>query len=139
MSAPERFYGLPGAEQLRDDPAGVWESDIEPLLDEDNLGPWEIYEHTVQPALNFLPAADDIINYMDEHACDNGVGGDECPFEGATVGPKLLVAAEALRQAMSDACTWHWADKHVATHVLAIVDGEPHLDGEPLYRTKESS
>ena len=131
---PERLYGLEGSERLHDDPAGVWECDIDASFDD---GPWVIEEWTVRAPLDMVRGARFIIEDLHEWFCDDYAEWD-CPFETSRVpieqDETLLLLAEALRSAFASKIPGSWADQIVDTHVLTLVDDEPHLDGEPLYR-----
>lgn len=137
MSDPtDRLYGLPGAERCWSDPATVWESDIEPCLDADNLGPWTIVERAVLDPLHQVRSADLIVNDLHEWFCGE-YGAEDCPLEGIENDPEVLAAAENLRRVFASKVTWRWAGELVAEHTLELVDGEPFLDGEPLYQSRD--
>lgn len=130
MSDDERLFGLPGAEQLHREPAEVWESDIEPHLDEYDQEAWDIEEWTVSAARTHLPSAERVIDWIlstfddvDEYGYD--------AFDNASRESESEV--ESMLEAWASRVTYRMAHTLVATHRLTLVDEQPFLDGEPLY------
>lgn len=144
MSGEMRLYGFESDERLDDDidlTVDRWADNNGP--DEyghvDPNAPTEILEWSVTSVLKFLPSTEAIIEFMDEQACENGAGYDDCPFGDARTDRIVVGLAESLREAMAKTCTWHWADEIVKRHPIVVVDGEIHVDGEQFYKPKESS
>lgn len=136
----ERLYGLPGAEHMYFDEAEVYETDIEPYLDGHDRRPRIIEEWTVHPPTVHLPKAEHIVESVIEWACDNAEvdegWSDKAP---EPTDPKMLAAAEALREAIAEKVTYRMANKKVAEHVVTWADddedmSEPLIGGERLYR-----
>jgi hypothetical protein len=132
---PDRLYGEPGAEYLYDDPATVWESEIDPHREyaADLVDEWIIEEWTVKPVDVCVPSAVSIVEYVAEMTADD-LEATEDPLPNITRNQAALAAAEALRAVFVGQVTWFSADKRVGERVVTIVDDEPHLDGEPMYR-----
>jgi hypothetical protein len=138
VASEKRLYGLPGAEVLHLDPATVYESEIDPWLDE-HKGSWEIEEWSVAPKVARLMDAGSIIERVVEWAVD-----DSCPdehacedIEKAGRDPEVLAAFENARQVMASKFNYEYADKIVTTHLVTWDDqSEPLLDGEPMYVKK---
>lgn len=134
MTQPERLYGLPHSEVLHTDIATVWESDIEPYGDPRPT--WTIEEWTVRSAIDEVPSAYTIVDRIDETICDDGEFSED-PFQDhrLTEHADVIEAAETLRQLVAAKITWFTADKKIAEHTITFdADGEPQLNGEPMYR-----
>jgi hypothetical protein len=139
MSVPERLYGLRGAETMHSTPAEVYESRIEPYCDEHDMRPWIIEEwtkeSTVDVARRWFLSSEAVIEhiidcFMDEYGAEGDVG-----VEKAESDPEALKLADALITHLADMVRWRRADKKVAEHTVTWdADGEPLLDGEPMYR-----
>lgn len=131
---PERLYGLRDSEQYHDDPASVYESEIEPFVDEHDRRPWEIEEWTVRRPIDLVPRADWMLEWMAEHIADELC--DEYGYVDASMKhPEVVAAAEALRESIAAHTTYFQCDQLVAKHTLSWDDqGEPLYDGEPMYR-----
>lgn len=131
-----RLYGSEDAEVLFFDIADVYETDIEPWVDEHDRRPRTIEEYTVHPAEYHLPAADDIVEHVIEWIADNDV--TEGVFDGWETASKHEDVQQAFRDALNllaSKVTGRMADKLVATHTITWDDhGAPLVDGEPLYR-----
>lgn len=140
--APERLYGVPHAEALWDDPAAVYEQDIEPYSDGDERQPRIIEEWTVHPPDYHFPSADRLVEWLVEWAADQG----ELDWDGAERLEKqaehvtVTDAAENLLAALAARITYRMADRKVAEHIVTwSPEGEPLLDGFPLYRPSHSA
>lgn len=132
-----RLYGVPHAEALWNDPAAVYEQDIEPCLHGDEREPRVIEEWTVHPPDYHLPSADRLVEWLVEWAADQG----ELDWDGAERLEKqaehvtVTDAAEHLLAALAARITYRMADRRVAEHVVTWnPQGEPLLDGFPLYQ-----
>lgn len=135
MTAAERLFGLPGAEQLHREPAEVWESDIEPHIDDDDRDTWDIEEWTVNEARSHLPSAERVVEWILDQACDDL---DEYGFD-AFDNASRESEVETMLQAWASRVGYRMADKLVTTHRMTLVDGQPFLNGEPLYVPSEST
>lgn len=131
MIDAERLFGLPGAEQLHREPAEVWESDIEPHLDEYDQDAWDIEEWTVSAARTHLPSAERVIDWILSTLDVYEYGYDA--FDNASRESEV----ESMLEAWASRVTYRMADTLVATHHLTLVDEQPFLDGEPLYVSSE--
>ena len=139
---PARLYGLPHAERLSDDPAGVWESEVEPNLDPDNLGPWTVEEWTVRPPLSTTPSTHLLLEWITEHV-DDELGLEEPSIPKLEDDAQVKATADYLLALIASRASYFAADELVATHVLEVANTEaladpsatldPLLDGEPLY------
>lgn len=139
MTAPTRLFGRPGAEILHADIAGVYESEIDPWLDEEP-GPetqaYEIEEWTVADPRRAFPAGDRIAEWITETVADEGEG-DEGFFddvERAAIRAQAVEWFDAVVAAWAKRMTYRMADRKVASHLVTWnAAGEPLLDGEPMY------
>lgn len=134
---PQRLYGLPFAEVMHFDPATVYESEIEDQS-EDYPERVEIEEWSVHPPEYHLPSADAVIEWMILWAAENGEGDEGLfdSFQGVATTPEIRAAAEALRSTIGAQVKYRMADTHLRSlWVTWNEDGEPLLDGEPLYVT----
>lgn len=131
----QRLYGLPHAEVLYFEPNSVYESEIEDQA-EDYPDRVEIEEWSVHPPEYHLPKADDIIDWMTLWAAENGEGDEAQYDQWQAVGtpPDVLAAAEALRTVVASKIEYRMANEHLRSlWVTWTEDGEPLLDGEPMY------
>jgi hypothetical protein len=133
---PANLFGTPGAEILYDDPASVYEHDIEPWWDPDEDSPRQIEEHTSRFAVDGLPSVDDVASWLAETYAEADMAPDD---DGKTADriadhQGVKVAAHALFEAARAVITYRWAENLVATHTITVdADGQPLCDGEPLY------
>lgn len=134
--AVTRLYGAPGEENLHDDIGAAYEMQVEPWVDEHDRRPRVIEEWTVLPAGSTFRSADAIVEWLCEDAADDAPEGWYDSIQHLDRDPVVLAAAEALRAALIDRAAPYWiADKRVAEHVVTWDDdGEPLVNGEPLYR-----
>lgn len=134
MTAPDRLYGVPGAEALYRDIAEAYESQIEPFCD-DHEGTRIIEEWTVLPAGSTFRSPADIVDWLCEDAADDAPDGWYDCIEHLDHDPVVLAAAEALRAALIERATPYWiADRRVAEHTITWdAEGEPLVNGEPMY------
>ena len=131
-----RLYGVPGAEHLHFDPAACYETDIECWVDEHDRRPRLIEEWSVKDCTDHLPAADDLLLWMVEWTGDHGELDEDGfgAFENASKKDDVVAAAEALRTLLASKVGYRMADQHLRTLTVTWDDqGEPLLDGEPMY------
>lgn len=134
-----RIYGTPGAEVLYDDPATVYEMDIEPWVDEHDRRPRQIEEWSVHPPDYHLPDTTTILEWISEWVADNGevTEGVYDDWTEACASHRSDLAAKALRQVIASQVTKRMACKLVATHEVTWDDeSEPLYDGQPLHRQR---
>ena len=133
---PDRLFGIPGAEQLHLDLVSCYESDVDPWVDEPEHAPKVIEEWTVRPVVDHVPKAEVIIDEILEWIGEAGEL-DEYGFEAfsdACHGDDVKEAVEAVRVLIGSKVRYRMAEKLVAEHkVTWTADGEPLIDGEPLY------
>lgn len=141
MTAPERLYGVPGAELCWPDLGSVYELQIEPDLVEKVPSPRVIEEWSVWPAVALLPSARDLLDRLIEDAAENAGTGDYYDsVEHLAREPELLALAQGLVDAFAGRITYSVADKRLAEHTVTWDDeGEPLIDGELLYRRREAA
>lgn len=146
MSAPrasesgQRLYGLRGAEVMYFDPAGVYESEIEPWPHTREF-PITIEEWSVREPISHVPSAFDILTWIIDTVADDGeyseVGYDQ--WETKAQEPDVVAAIEAARTVLASKITFRMADKLLVEHLLTWDDeGEPLYDGEPMYVKQEA-
>lgn len=132
MTAPERLYGVPGTEHMHDDPAGVYESDIEEWAS--IAEPQTIEEWTVKPVIDTVTSADCILDDIAERMGDEMDENGHDELHKVIRHPEVVEAAEALRQAIASKVHYWWVDRLVATHTVTWDEkDQPLLDGEPMY------
>jgi hypothetical protein len=130
-----RLWGLPGAEYMHFDYGSLYESEIEPYGEFDPPKPdtkVEIEEWSVKPARDHMPSSLGVVEWLQEWVEENGeIAGDfDITFDFLAV----RKAADALLDEAARHVTWRMADKKLATHwVTWDEQGEPLLDGEPMY------
>jgi hypothetical protein len=138
-AATPLLYGVPGAEELHDDPAACFEADIEPWWEDGDhmVDAWQIEEWTSLPARTHLPTTDWIIDHVTEWLADNGditePGMDS--WERHAKAPDVVDALDAWLDRWASRVGYLYADRHVRTlTVTRDPDGQPLLDGEPMYQ-----
>lgn len=132
---PGRLYGLVGAERLHDDPATVFDSEIE-----DQFDPMperiEIEEWSVTPQRNHLPAADTLLEWVAEWTVENALVDEvwsDHIYDGVAL-PDVVAATEALLDLLASKNQYRMADKHLRSLWVTFDEGgEPLLDGEPMF------
>lgn len=143
----ERLFGLPGAEVLYDNAETVYESEIDGVY-EAPRGPrlltplpvtrMFIEEWTVKPPIEHVPSAERIIEWIIEQLYDEVSSDAADAWIGAGENPAVLGAAESLRLTLSSRIGYVMADKLVEVHTVTWdVDGNPLLDGQPMYRKRD--
>jgi hypothetical protein len=134
-----KFYGLPGAERMEDDPAYVYESEIDPMVDDgDEEGmSWEIEEWSAESISSELPRPGWLLETIHERICDD-LCWDECPLDWFDNHPDAVAAEKdflAALAALIDKRGIRQAKKRLRTLIVTWDEnGEPLLDGEPMYR-----
>lgn len=136
---PTRLYGIPDAEQLYRSAAEAYECQIEPHLATGLLNPDShdiIEEHNVVPNREHLPSAEAALERVTEHVANSMV--DEHGFEAfeqACRAPDVIAAMDHVLHTFAREVNYWMADTVVATHKITWdADGNPHIDGSPLYR-----
>ena len=132
------LYGVPGAEVLYDDPAACFESEIDPWWEDGDhmVDVWEIEEWTSLPSRHHLPTIDWIIDHVAEWVADNGMV-DECGvdlWDRHARDADVVAALDNWLDRWASKVSYLMADK--CTRTLLVTrgeDGEPLLDGEPMY------
>ena len=136
MSTEQRLYGLPGAESMHFDPETVYETSIEPYVDEHDRRPQVIEEWSVLPPISHVPLADSILEYIVEWVAEDGMiteGGYE-QWDRLTKDPEIIAAAENLRTVLASKVQFRMADRHLRDHLVSWdEEGEPLLDNQPMY------
>ena len=135
---PPMLYGIPGAEELHDDPAACFEADIEPWWEDGDhmVDAWEIQEWTSHPPRHHLPTIDWIIDHVAEWLADDGEiteqGMDN--WERCARDADVVAALDVWLDRWASKVGYLCADRHVRTlTVTRGPDGQPLLDGDPLY------
>lgn len=135
-SVAARLYGTVGAEELFIDPETAYESQVEPWRD-DPLTPGkrvEIEEWDVHPTRYHMPTADALLDWIAEWTVENGEVGEGFEIDSATGAADVKAAAETLLDLMASKVTYTMARTHLRSlWVTWTDDGEPLLDGEPMY------
>lgn len=136
------LFGYPDSEVLYDDPATVWESEIEPFIDTDSDDPayaesgWDVEEWTSERAYRPGEAEWLLESFLEgalDEVCDDGE-----TFHRLTNDQAVIAAVAALDALLVEKITYRNAVEKVATHRITLVDGEPMWNGEPMYRKAES-
>lgn len=120
MEMSDRLFGTPGAEILYDDIATVWETEIDPLREHGDDGPWVVEEWTVRPKLQHLPTVEDVLELIEDWTAENGELSEEADIDFHSDACKA--AAAVLLGACAEALHWRMADRKVAEHTL-VADG----------------
>lgn len=134
----DRLYGLPGAEYMQGDLATVYEQWADDRGDYERafLPDVAIEEWTVRDP------ADDVKNMASwvAEAVAERVGESDATEEyaeawwDAAKHPEVIAGFEVVLARMASKVTgWRMADRLLATHLVTHVDGEPFLDGKPLF------
>lgn len=128
VALPERCFGTPGAETLRDDLTDVLIDDYGLGCDEpidDDHAPFIVEEWTVRPSRSHLPSAADLIEWVEDHAdeVDDHV---EFHRDGAQVR-----VADLLIDLIADSMDGWMAGDFVAEHVIDAVHARAWLAGIP--------
>lgn len=136
MNPEQRLYCTPGAEECYFDPAGSYESQIEPWLEPGDRERREIEEWSVLDPSEHVPPIDTLLDWLTEWIADNGMideNGYDQWLEAART-PEVCQAADALLTAIASTIKYRMADKHLRSLWVTWDEaGEPLLDGEPMY------
>lgn len=128
----DRLYGTPGAEILWDDPATVYETEIEG--DVGDLVNFVVEEWTVCNPRSLLLSAEHLAEHVSEMIDDVGEGGYE-RLAVIAADPEVVAAFDSAVALMASKWVWRQADTKVTDHYVTFdADGEPLYDGEPMYR-----
>lgn len=145
MSKPDRLYGLPDDEYLELTPEDVYERDIEPHLPAEPIRPGKavetILEYTVTDNRKLLPSVDGVVTDIIEVAADGPVTEEwyEAAVD-ATKDEKVVSAFNKALDLLASKIRYWMADTVVAEHELTFDEnGQPLLDGEPLYRPTQGA
>jgi len=133
----ERLYGLPYAESMDFELSTVYDRWHDDFADDEPKPDVVIEEWTVHPADDHLPHIDRLMDWLVEWVCENGEideDATECWESAARCEDVTLAFAEAM-DLLASKVTYRMADELVAIHTVTHdADGNPMLDGEPLYR-----
>lgn len=132
-----RLYAVPYSEHCHDDIAGVYETDIEPYVDEHDRRPRVVAEYTVHPPKYHLPSSEQVVEWLVEWATDRGELTEDAAdhLERNVDHDAVHAAAEALLDAVAARMRYRMANRRVAEHTITWdCDGAPLVDGDPLYR-----
>ena len=138
MTEITRLYGIPGAEYMSTTPEAVYEEIIDDMFDiaaESELHlqpPVEIEEWDVHEPEYHMPAADAILEWIEEWTYDNGelMGDFELPISD----PEVKKAAETLLTTIASKTWFRMArNKLGSLWVTWNEEGNPLLDGKPMY------
>lgn len=140
-AGPDRLFGVPDTEYLQVDIGAAYESQIDPYVDEHDRRPRVIEEWTVFPPRHHLRSPEDLVDWLIEDASESaGLDGYYDHAEALTRDPEVLAAADALIASIADRVTYRVAHERVAEHAVTWdADGEPLIDGEPLYVKRDES
>ena len=92
----------------------------------------------MRPVADHLPSVDWIIETVLENVAEEGLLDEHGfeDFENACFADDVKAAAEAFRESVASKVKYRMADTLVATHEVTWDDnGDPLIDGEPLYTT----
>lgn len=136
----QRLFGIPGAEQMQTELAETYELHIDGEVDEHDRRPRIIEEWSVRPPAAHFRSPADIIDWLLEDAADDGGEDFYDQAQHLTRDPKVLAAAEQLVDLLASRITYFTADTRLAEHTITWDDdGEPLVDGQPLYRRSRES
>lgn len=135
MSEEQRLYGTPGADRMHFEPETVYEEIDSDFDEERGQGHSAIIEEwSVHDPKYHLPAAHVVLEWMDEWVADNGEIGEDYALNSA-FDEEVIASTRALLDLIASKVTYRQADKHLRDMTVTWdVDGEPLLDGEPIYR-----
>lgn len=121
---PERGFMFPHDEVAYED----IDEPMEQWVDQHDDGEsGVIEEYTVRDRRYHLPAAEWVLEWLQESAWENEAG--ENVEYGADA--DCIAAIESALQLVADRGSGWMCDERVAEHRVAIIDGQPYLDGEP--------
>jgi hypothetical protein len=139
------LYGFEGDEYLDYDPAAVYERwandhDYDPpnmlMADWGRPEKLEIIEWSSNSGDEFMPSAARIAEWASEVYCDDAMFEDPGDQMGkAASAPDVIEAFEAARQLMLSKVAFRFADRELRKLTVTWdAEGQPLLDGEPMYR-----
>jgi hypothetical protein len=133
---PDHLYSLGGGETAWDEPADVYEHEIAPHGDTQTR---IIEKWTAVTAHRYLPRVDDTIERAVEYGADEmGTDGSADAWSDAGQVPEVVAAFRAALDLLARHVNYSMCGEKVGEHVLTYdAAGEPLLDGEPMYRTRE--
>jgi hypothetical protein len=134
------LYGLHGAETLFLTAADVYETYIEPAEDPANRDTsWVIEEWSSHPPTQHLPPADWVLETVVEWIDDDGEVTDCDDWDDAARHPEVVAACQAMLNLMASKVSYRMADQHLRDLTVTWDEnGEPLLDGEPMYVARGS-
>lgn len=136
------LFGLPQATELEFELADV----VENYLDDYSGDPatirlFTVEEWTTYPPEHWLPDAMSTLEFMVEHAAGETI--DEACFDSystAAQSGEVKAAMQAVIDLIASKVGYRMAKDHVATHQITFKDGEPCVNGMPLYiKVKDDS
>ena len=132
----DRLFGRPHSEVFYPTIADVWETEIEGSGPEDGLA-FTVEEWTVIDPSAHLPSVHLVTEYIVEMAGDDqGLEGSYDAFEQAAKRQEPQALLASALAVIAKGVAYHQADTKVAEHTISVVDGEPYLNGEPLYQKR---
>lgn len=134
------LFSLPQATEMEFDIQTVVEQYIDDHSGE--LPPnFTVEEWTTYPPEHWLPDAMNTLEFMVEHAAGETI--DEACFESysaAAQSGEVRTAMQAVIDLIASKVGYRMAKDHVATHQITFKDGEPYVNGMPLYiKVKDDS
>lgn len=125
------LYMLPGSERAFDDPAAVYEAEIE--WDEDATGrSWPIEKFVAEPASASLPSLDYMIEWVCELAAEEGPDDSAWHWDKAGARDDVRAAFRSALDLLASHVHYRMCGKLVGNHQLTFTEsGEPLLDGSP--------
>lgn len=134
--ATPNLFGVPHAETLYDDPATVWETDIEDWVGYHDEREWTIEEWTAKGPERYMPAPALIAEQIAEWSADEmGLEGAGDAWDDATKDPNVINEIHRAMTHMASKVAYRIADEKVAEHKVTLdADGQPLLNGQPMYR-----
>lgn len=113
----DRLFGQPDDEWLHHDLETAAEAALDALADP--TATVTIREWTTSGPLDWMPSPEAIVEWVIETACDDAVSINDGSVVPSPRNPRLVAAAEALRQAISSQFRWKQAEKKVRDWVFA--------------------
>jgi hypothetical protein len=133
----DRLYGKPQAESLYTSLDLAIDAAIDDLYDTPGVREVIIEEWTVHPPQHHLPDAEQIVDWVIEWAADSGEVAEGWGEDLWADDPDLLVAAEALRDAIADKVGFRMADRMIARHTATFTLDEHRIPTTTDVRREE--
>lgn len=134
----DRLYGVPGAEEMHVDLAGVYECQVEPWVDEHDSRPHQIEEWTAVPLGSALPSADVVIEWAAEMAYEDVGDGAAEAIDDPAKDPEVVRAFAVALDLWASKIKYRMASRLVRTwEITWDPAGEPLADGEPIYQKRQ--